>query len=118
MRLYWVHVVTQTSYDFTWNGFETWMWTAVEIDLGVICASLPTLKPLVKKFLAERARSRAKTGFDYFDKGLFHVNTLSNTSETKQPRVSEVPLGHLTSHTHIHGDSFFDGLALHPVTQE
>ncbi len=94
------------------------MWAAVEIDLGVICASLPTLKPLVKKFRAERARSRAKTGFDYVDKGLIQVNTLSNTGDSKQPRVIEVPLIPVTEHTHVHGDSFFDGLTLHPVAYE
>ena len=39
------------------------MWTAVEINLGIICASLPTLKPLFSKFLDLKSISRSRGGY-------------------------------------------------------
>ncbi|KAF3941829.1 hypothetical protein ABW19_dt0209601 [Dactylella cylindrospora] len=48
MRMYYV-VQTAYSYDPTWDGFSAWIWSAAESDVGIICASLPALKPLVTK---------------------------------------------------------------------
>ncbi|KAF3314586.1 hypothetical protein TWF173_004670 [Orbilia oligospora] len=48
LRLYYV-AITAYSYDKTWDGFNAWIWTALESDVGIICASLPALKPLVTK---------------------------------------------------------------------
>ncbi|KAK6530975.1 hypothetical protein TWF281_007803 [Arthrobotrys megalospora] len=48
LRLYYV-AKTAYSYDKTWDGFSAWIWTALESDVGIICASLPALKPLVTK---------------------------------------------------------------------
>ncbi|KAF3920796.1 hypothetical protein ABW20_dc0106887 [Dactylellina cionopaga] len=48
LRLYYV-ALTAYTYDKTWDGFNAWIWTAAECDVGIICASLPALKPLVTK---------------------------------------------------------------------
>ncbi|KAJ6259390.1 hypothetical protein Dda_6291 [Drechslerella dactyloides] len=48
LRLVYV-IRTAYSYDRTWDGFSAWIWTAAESDVGIICASLPALKPLVTK---------------------------------------------------------------------
>ncbi|KAI0014830.1 hypothetical protein F4780DRAFT_154397 [Xylariomycetidae sp. FL0641] len=47
MRTYWVHYVEYETYDVTWEGFNLWIWAAVEVNLGVICGSVPVLKPLL-----------------------------------------------------------------------
>jgi len=47
MRNYWVHHVVYQTYDVTWEGFDLWIWTAVEVNLGVICGCVPSLKVLV-----------------------------------------------------------------------
>lgn len=52
MRLYWVAEVVNNTYDVTWDGFTMWIWTAVEVNLGVICGCIPTLRPLFKYFQA------------------------------------------------------------------
>ncbi|KAF2098225.1 hypothetical protein NA57DRAFT_66600 [Rhizodiscina lignyota] len=52
-RAYWVHYVVYDTYDVTWDGFELWVWTAVETNVGVICGCIPALKPLLF-----RARTR------------------------------------------------------------
>ncbi|KAK0747132.1 hypothetical protein B0T18DRAFT_438802 [Schizothecium vesticola] len=37
VRTYWVWWVVEGTWDVTWEGFELWIWTAVEVHLGVIC---------------------------------------------------------------------------------
>ncbi|KAK4142211.1 uncharacterized protein C8A04DRAFT_13415 [Dichotomopilus funicola] len=44
LRTYWIHYVVEETYDVTWYGFHLWMWTAVEIHLGIICGCAPWLK--------------------------------------------------------------------------
>lgn len=47
VRTYWVWWVVEGTWDVTWEGFELWIWTAVEVHLGVICGCVPCLKGLV-----------------------------------------------------------------------
>ncbi|KAJ4267462.1 hypothetical protein NW762_003569 [Fusarium torreyae] len=37
--------------DFAWNASRSLMWSAVEVNVGMMCACVPTLKPLVLKLL-------------------------------------------------------------------
>ncbi|KAK4104556.1 hypothetical protein N658DRAFT_556437 [Parathielavia hyrcaniae] len=39
------------SDDFSWNASFALMWSAVEVNVGIICACIPTLKPLVIRVL-------------------------------------------------------------------
>ena len=48
MRLKYL-VETTNSMDPTWDGFMAWIWVAIECDVGIVCASIPSLKPLVAK---------------------------------------------------------------------
>jgi predicted MFS family arabinose efflux permease len=41
--------MTIFHYDMTWNGFYVWLWLIVEINLAVMCISIPVLRPLVRK---------------------------------------------------------------------
>ncbi|KAF2747294.1 hypothetical protein M011DRAFT_477368 [Sporormia fimetaria CBS 119925] len=54
-RAYHVHYVLFRTYDITWEGFQIWVWTAVETNVGVICGCIPALKPL---FFPQRARTQ------------------------------------------------------------
>ncbi|WDK12808.1 hypothetical protein CGRA01v4_04089 [Colletotrichum graminicola] len=47
MRTYWVHHVGMQTYDVTWEGFELWIWTALEANLDVVCGCVPVLRPLL-----------------------------------------------------------------------
>jgi hypothetical protein len=57
-RAYWVHYVLFETYDVTWEGFEIWVWTAVETNVGVICGCIPALKPLLFPARARNQGSR------------------------------------------------------------
>jgi len=37
--------------DFAWYASLSFMWSAVEINLGIMCGCVPALKPLVRRFL-------------------------------------------------------------------
>ncbi len=58
MRAYWINHITENTYDVTWEGFELWIWTAVEVNLGIICGCVPTLNSLLKP----RRRKSTATG--------------------------------------------------------
>ncbi|KAG9238414.1 MFS transporter-like protein [Amylocarpus encephaloides] len=40
-----------TTIDFAFNASTAFLWSAVEVNVGIICACIPTMKPLVKKIL-------------------------------------------------------------------
>ena len=48
IRIYWLHYVLLETYDVTWYGFQLWLWTPVEVQLGIICGCVPWIKPLFK----------------------------------------------------------------------
>lgn len=54
IRTYWIHYVVQETYDVTWYGFQLWMWTAVEVQLGIMCGCVPWLKSLFKFWMSGR----------------------------------------------------------------
>ncbi|KAI5782611.1 hypothetical protein EDC01DRAFT_220039 [Geopyxis carbonaria] len=50
VRVVSLHKTLILTYDVTWEGYNTWLWTAVEIDLGIITGSVPPLRPLVRRY--------------------------------------------------------------------
>ncbi|KAF2466473.1 uncharacterized protein BDR25DRAFT_269074, partial [Lindgomyces ingoldianus] len=50
MRTYYAIYVYYYTYDITWIAHHGWIWTALEADLGVICASAPALKVFFRRY--------------------------------------------------------------------
>ncbi|EED18206.1 integral membrane protein [Talaromyces stipitatus ATCC 10500] len=48
VRTYYAWMNTFGSYDATWYGWATGLSASVEINMGLICASAPALRPLIK----------------------------------------------------------------------
>ncbi|KAI8936248.1 hypothetical protein NX059_006671 [Plenodomus lindquistii] len=61
-RAYWVHYTLFKTYDATWQGYQIWLWTAVETNVGLICGCIPALKPLVFRNRARNNGSRYGNG--------------------------------------------------------
>ncbi|KAF2856275.1 hypothetical protein T440DRAFT_104161 [Plenodomus tracheiphilus IPT5] len=61
-RAYWVHYTLYETYDATWQGYQIWVWTAVETNVGVICGCIPALKPLLFPSRARNNGSRYGNG--------------------------------------------------------
>jgi len=38
----------EETYDVTWAGYLVWMWVGIEVDVGLICASVPACRSLFK----------------------------------------------------------------------
>lgn len=41
------------SYDITWTAYDVLIWTQIEINFSLICASAPVLRILVRRYLRE-----------------------------------------------------------------
>ncbi|KAL2841833.1 hypothetical protein BJX68DRAFT_271014 [Aspergillus pseudodeflectus] len=60
VRLYYAHRIYHVTYDSSWEGYNLSLWILVETNLAVICASIPTLRPLVRGYFSEsRLNSRS-----------------------------------------------------------
>jgi len=55
-----VHEQLGTTSDFAYNASTAFMWSAVEVNVGIICACIPTLKPLIKQILPAMLRDLSK----------------------------------------------------------
>ncbi|EEQ32890.1 conserved hypothetical protein [Microsporum canis CBS 113480] len=51
VRLAYTYVILYVSYDSTWVGYNLWLWNDLEVNLAVICASAPVLRPLARMYL-------------------------------------------------------------------
>ncbi|KAF3799355.1 hypothetical protein GCG54_00001397 [Colletotrichum gloeosporioides] len=58
MRTWWTYYVEEMTYDVTWDGFELWIWTALEANLAIICGCVPVLRRLLPS-MTENAESSA-----------------------------------------------------------
>ncbi|EOA81748.1 uncharacterized protein SETTUDRAFT_98807 [Exserohilum turcica Et28A] len=74
VRTWYIYRSLFNEYDQTWYAYPLWIAAAVEIDLGVICASAPVLKPL----LAKIPFSLSST----FTRGIHFKNSVVDTSKT------------------------------------
>ncbi|KAJ4367472.1 hypothetical protein N0V83_007055 [Neocucurbitaria cava] len=61
-RAYWIHYTLFETYDATWEGYQIWVWTAVETNVGVICGCIPALKPLLFPSRARHQGSKYANG--------------------------------------------------------
>ncbi|KAH7357490.1 hypothetical protein BKA66DRAFT_500989, partial [Pyrenochaeta sp. MPI-SDFR-AT-0127] len=52
MRTYYAIYIYYCTYDITWYAFYAWIWTALEADLGIMCASAPALKVFFRRYFS------------------------------------------------------------------
>ncbi|KAJ4364776.1 hypothetical protein N0V95_000724 [Ascochyta clinopodiicola] len=50
LRTYYATYVYYRTYDITWYAYYGWIWTALEADLAVVCASAPALKMFFRRY--------------------------------------------------------------------
>ncbi|KAE9368311.1 hypothetical protein N431DRAFT_347037 [Stipitochalara longipes BDJ] len=63
IRAYYIDVLVSKTYDTTWEGFMLWIFVALEVDIALICASAPVLKPLFRRYLNSSSNSTGSHGF-------------------------------------------------------
>jgi hypothetical protein len=87
--------------NFSWNASLSFMWSAVEVNVGIVCACVPTLKPLIIRILPamlvdpnRTLRSSTRTGGSSKDSHRASAATMlgSLPTVTPPPAVSLTPL--------------------------
>ncbi|EUC40350.1 hypothetical protein COCMIDRAFT_109065 [Bipolaris oryzae ATCC 44560] len=73
MRTYYATKLYYFTYDITWIAYYGWIWTNLEAQLAVICASAPSLKVFFNRYLTQYTSRDGYTG---------------NLSRGKTPEVS------------------------------
>jgi len=48
--------LTAESTDFNWYASLSFMWSVIEVNVGIMCACVPALKPLISRFLPRMLR--------------------------------------------------------------
>lgn len=51
LRTYAMWYLFYRTYNVSWQLWEIWNWTILELHIGVICANAPALKAFIKKYL-------------------------------------------------------------------
>lgn len=62
MRTYYAIYIYYYTYDITWYAFYAWFWTALEADLGIMCASAPALKVFLRRYFSLPTNRSSKSG--------------------------------------------------------
>lgn len=89
------------STDFTWYASLSFMWSAIEVNIGLICACVPSLKPLFLKFAPSFIKDDSDDitpmgSFDNSEKENVNLSTantdsnvLTNPAAFRRPTIKE-----------------------------
>ncbi|KAF2004829.1 MFS general substrate transporter [Amniculicola lignicola CBS 123094] len=78
--------------DFSWYASLSFMWSAIEINIGIMCACVPGLKPLAKRFLPHwiiDQTMREKTSSGTSDSMAFQPTFQPNNLESARRSVAQ-----------------------------
>ena len=72
------------DYDFPWIAALSFMWSAVEVHVGIVCACVPALKPLVVRILPSMLH-------DSKDQEVKNTNLTSRSSDRSDQKITNGP---------------------------
>ncbi|KAF3936478.1 hypothetical protein ABW19_dt0208867 [Dactylella cylindrospora] len=50
IRIHYFQLTETQTLDFDYNAAYSFMWAAIEVNVGILCASIPMTKPLISRF--------------------------------------------------------------------
>ncbi|KAL9583682.1 MAG: hypothetical protein Q9212_002569 [Teloschistes hypoglaucus] len=62
VQVYYIDVALRKSYDETWDGWPLWVASAVEVDLGILCVSIPAIRPFLAIYVPRLLESTGIQG--------------------------------------------------------
>ncbi|KAI0013882.1 integral membrane protein [Xylariaceae sp. FL0662B] len=110
-RAYFTQVLTTAEdYDTTWNSWVVWFSSAIELYLGIICASIPATKPFFAKYLpglGSTIRSRSSMMFPWDARPSKKTRSMAspishNSSSSSSGLLLQRPAPLLTHQHHQH----------------
>ncbi|KAK2784250.1 hypothetical protein FQN53_008690 [Emmonsiellopsis sp. PD_33] len=81
IRTWYAKLVFEISYDSTWDGYNIWLWVLVELNLAVICASVPCLRPLALRYFPGLG---FKASNYHGGRGRYYVNGAVTSSQRRR----------------------------------
>ncbi|ROV90820.1 hypothetical protein VPNG_09842 [Cytospora leucostoma] len=75
-----------TKSDITWNQVEAGVWTYLEISIGITCANLPLLLPLVRSWFSTGDTSRGYRGAADKRSSAYTPNNMATPRSTTKKR--------------------------------
>ncbi|OQO05951.1 hypothetical protein B0A48_10047 [Cryoendolithus antarcticus] len=93
------------EWDATWLGFDTLVWTQLEVQLAMICASAPALRVLVRRYLSDpfqrtfNGSARAESAAAMYPKSpdVTIVSDEQSCRDPESPASNEPQMRHLPS---------------------
>jgi fucose permease len=92
---------SRNTNDFSWYAALSFMWSAVEINVGIMCGCVPALKPFISRFVPHWIHDhtvREKGVIGTSDSMPFHPDIAPSAKQT----VSEPPLSPLSKPSPAH----------------
>ncbi|KAK6074462.1 integral membrane protein [Seiridium cupressi] len=103
------------SRDQSWTAVDDYLYSYAEINAGILCASVPALKPLFIHCLPARLRSRKGSGRSSYPRGTYSTNSVVEQNRRRCRMQSEsIKLSSIDGSTK-HGRNFSydeDGIQL------
>ncbi|KAL8689065.1 MAG: hypothetical protein Q9218_005173 [Villophora microphyllina] len=62
VQVYYIDKALRKSYDETWDGWPLWVASAVEVDLGILCVSIPAIRPFLAIYVPRLLESTGISG--------------------------------------------------------
>lgn len=78
-----------TSLEFSYNASMALMWSVIEVNVGIICACIPTLRPLIQRLAPEMV---SEHGHSSGEPGLMEVTSSSQGGASLDSRRRKKPL--------------------------
>jgi hypothetical protein len=85
VRLHAIRIYTESSDPF-FDSVPINLWSMVEVNVGILCASIPSLKALFSS--GQRQRSKNGAGYEYHSRGKSGVQ--DETAESESVRLHDV----------------------------
>lgn len=92
LRLHSLIMLAAHPDDFTWYGAATAYWSSIEMNLAIVCASLPALKPLIVKLIPGFATSYGSRNYGTGNSGRQRSQAYSKSKSAQNTVEDEVEL--------------------------
>ncbi|KAK6338368.1 hypothetical protein TWF730_002432 [Orbilia blumenaviensis] len=100
IRIHYFQLTESQALDFDYNAAYSFMWAAIEVNVGIVCASIPMTKPLISRFfpgwLGSTSLSEGQRDNTHYDPTFY--NNSPGTPMT--PQISLARRGTIGSTSH------------------
>lgn len=86
VRLFYLKI-SRDSHDPTWDSVPATYWTVIELNCGILCACLPTLRPLLRHIFPSLAHNSEKDSGGPKDSNGQRIITIGESDERRRKPV-------------------------------